>query len=69
MEKQDCESQEPTRLSHFAQVFDQAGITPEVEAFEYKGSGTEDDPYIVEWIAQDSRNQCFTANQRDGYLR
>lgn len=56
MEKQDCESQTPTQLSYFAQVFSQAGITPEVEAFEYKGSGTEEDPYIVDWITQDPRN-------------
>jgi Ca2+/H+ antiporter len=56
MEKRDCEFQKPTQLSHFAQVFDQAGITPEVEAFNYKGSGTEEDPYIVDWITQDPRN-------------
>ena len=56
MEKRDCESQKPTQLSHFAQVFDQAGITPEVEAFNYKGSGTEEDPFIVDWITQDPRN-------------
>jgi Ca2+/H+ antiporter len=56
MEKQDCESQTPTQLSYFAQVFSQAGITQDVEAFEYKGSGTEEDPYIVDWIAQDPRN-------------
>ena len=56
MEKQDCESQTPIQLSHFAQVFSQAGITQDVEAAEYKGSGTEEDPYIVDWIKQDPRN-------------
>ena len=56
MEKRDCESHTPTRLSYFAQVFSQAGITQDVEAFEYNGSGTEEDPYIVDWIAQDPRN-------------
>ena len=56
MEKRDCESQTPTQLSNFAQVLSQAGITQDVEAFEYKGSGTEEDPYIVEWIPQDPRN-------------
>ena len=56
MEKRDCESQTPTQLSHFAQVLSQAGITQDVEAFDYKGSGTEEDPYIVEWIPQDPRN-------------
>ncbi|GAB7323894.1 hypothetical protein MBLNU13_g07326t1 [Cladosporium sp. NU13] len=56
MEKRDCESQTPTQLSHFAQVFSQAGITQDVEAFEYKGSGTVEDPYIVDWIEHDPRN-------------
>lgn len=56
MEKRDAESQTPTQLSHFAQVFSQAGITQDVEVTEYKGSGTEEDPYIVDWIKQDPRN-------------
>jgi Ca2+/H+ antiporter len=56
MEKRDAESQTPTQLSHFAQVLSQAGITQDVEAAEYKGSGTEEDPYIVDWITQDPRN-------------
>jgi len=64
MEKRDCESQTPTQLSNFAQVFSQAGITPEVEAFEYKGSGTEEDPYIVEWITQDPRNPMLYSNAK-----
>jgi hypothetical protein len=45
-----------TRLSHFRQVRDQAGITPEVESWPYSGSGTDDDPYVVAWIDDDPRN-------------
>lgn len=55
-EKDDLESPRPTRIPHFRQVIDQAGITPEVQAWEYEGSGTEEDPYIVQWIDDDPRN-------------
>lgn len=55
-ERRDCESQNATQLSHFAQVFSQADITQDVEAFEFKGSGTEQDPYIVDWTEQDPIN-------------
>jgi hypothetical protein len=33
-----------TTIPHVRQVFDQAGITPEVEKWHYEGSGTEEDP-------------------------
>lgn len=52
----DVESGKPTNIPHMKQVFDQAGITPEVVAYEYEGSGTEDDPYVVTWIDNDPRN-------------
>lgn len=45
-----------TIIPHFRQVLDQAGITPEVQAWPYQGSGTKDDPYVVVWIDQDPRN-------------
>ncbi|KAH8880833.1 MFS general substrate transporter [Thozetella sp. PMI_491] len=45
-----------TRIPHWRLVFDQAGITPEVANFKYPGSGTEDDPYKVQWIPGDPRN-------------
>lgn len=35
---------------------DQAGVTPEVEKYDFPGSGTEDDPYVVGWIEDDPRN-------------
>ncbi|KAF2171347.1 hypothetical protein M409DRAFT_63670 [Zasmidium cellare ATCC 36951] len=46
----------PTQIPHFRQVLDQAGVTPEVQNWEYEGSGTEEDPYVVVWIDNDPRN-------------
>lgn len=37
-------------------VFSQTLITDAVKNHNYKGSGTEDDPYLVEWIPNDPRN-------------
>ncbi|KAF2787847.1 MFS general substrate transporter [Melanomma pulvis-pyrius CBS 109.77] len=31
-------------------------LTSDVEKWDYEGSGTEDDPYVVEWIENDPRN-------------
>ncbi|OTB03604.1 hypothetical protein M426DRAFT_321524 [Hypoxylon sp. CI-4A] len=45
-----------TRLSHWRKVIDQAGVTPEVASYQYQGSGTEADPYVVKWIPDDPRN-------------
>ncbi|KAK5167955.1 MFS siderochrome iron transporter 1 [Saxophila tyrrhenica] len=56
MAEKDVESGQPTQLSHFRQVIDQAGVTPEVEKYDYAGSGTEEDPYVVTWIENDPRN-------------
>lgn len=46
----------PQRIPHFKQVFDRTGITPEVENWHYDGAGTDQDPYVVEWIDNDPRN-------------
>lgn len=56
MAEKDVEAGTPTRIPHLKQVMDQAGITPEVERYDYRGSGTEDDPYVVTWIENDPRN-------------
>ena len=47
---------QPTRIPHWRQIFDRAGVTPEVAAWKYHGSGTVEDPYAVTWIDQDPRN-------------
>jgi len=56
------ESRSATQLGHFRQVFDQAGITPEVREWPYQGSGTDDDPYVVVWIDHDPRNSMLYSN-------
>jgi len=56
MGEKDIESDRPQQLSHWQQVFDQTGITPDVEKWHYEGSGTEEDPYVVKWIDKDPRN-------------
>lgn len=53
------EAQEPPRqapASHWSLVTDQTHITPEVMNHPYRGSGTVEDPYVVEWIPNDRRN-------------
>ncbi|EMD01230.1 hypothetical protein BAUCODRAFT_202494 [Baudoinia panamericana UAMH 10762] len=56
MAEKDTEASKPTQIPYLRQVFDQAGVTPEVENHHYDGSGTEDDPYVVGWIEHDPRN-------------
>ncbi|KAJ8065196.1 hypothetical protein OCU04_005904 [Sclerotinia nivalis] len=44
------------KARHWELVFDQTHVTPEVLNYPYKGSGTEQDPYVVEYIPNDRRN-------------
>ena len=64
MAEKDVENGRPTRIPFLRQVFDQAGITPEVQKCEYDGSGTEDDPYVVYWIDDDPRNPMLYSSVR-----
>ena len=55
----DIESQNhnaKARVSHFQIVRSQSLVTPEVLHHPYKGSGTDDDPYLAEFIPHDPRN-------------
>jgi hypothetical protein len=67
MTDQDLEAQ-PTRqkkASHWQLVADQTHVTPEVLNWPYKGSGTEKDPYVVEYIENDRRNpMLFTKTKK-----
>ena len=56
MGEKDVESGKPTAIPHFRQVIDQSGVTADVEKWHYKGSGTEEDPFVVTWIDDDPRN-------------
>ncbi|OCT45790.1 putative transporter mfs2 [Cladophialophora carrionii] len=55
----DVESQKPAshpKVPHWRLVASQTLITEAVLKYPYKGSGTEDDPYVVEFIPDDPRN-------------
>jgi hypothetical protein len=43
-------------ISHWKMIMDQGVVTKEIVEYEYEGEGTEDDPYVVEWIENDPRN-------------
>ncbi|EXF73869.1 major facilitator superfamily transporter [Colletotrichum fioriniae PJ7] len=45
-----------TKIPYWRIVTDQAGITQEVADYRYPGSGTEADPFLVQWIPNDPRN-------------
>jgi multidrug resistance protein len=51
-----AEPVQPTQIPYWRLVVDQAGVTPEVAAHTYPGSGTEADPYLVSWIPRDPRD-------------
>jgi multidrug resistance protein len=44
------------KVSHFQILRSHSLVTPEVLHYQYKGSGTEDDPYLAEFILHDPRN-------------
>ncbi|EFE42601.1 MFS multidrug transporter, putative [Trichophyton verrucosum HKI 0517] len=46
----------PTKIPHWRQVTDPGAVTPEIINYPYPGSGTEADPYLVQWIPNDPRN-------------
>jgi MFS family permease len=47
---------EASFLAHLRLVVSQSHITPQVLEHQYSGSGTEEDPYIVEFLHNDPRN-------------
>ena len=44
------------RTSHWSLVLDQTHVTEDVLNWPYKGSGTDEDPFVVEYIEHDRRN-------------
>ncbi len=51
----DVESGRET-ISHWKMITDQGVVTKEIIEWDYEGQGTEEDPYVVEWIENDVRN-------------
>lgn len=55
--ERDVESQRSRHLSsHFRTLLDQGGVTPEVLNWRYKGNGTDDEPFIVDFLEGDPKN-------------
>ncbi|PYI16415.1 MFS general substrate transporter, partial [Aspergillus violaceofuscus CBS 115571] len=53
-----------TRIPHWRMLLDQGAINEEILEFEYPGSGTEEDPYVVSWIPNDCRNPLLFSTAR-----
>lgn len=64
MADKDVEAGTPQQIPHFRQVLSKSGITSEVREWEYDGSGTAEDPYVVEWIENDPRNPMLYAESK-----
>ncbi|KAF4477225.1 multidrug resistance [Fusarium agapanthi] len=62
----DVESQQiNAKTSHFNPIIDQVGLTDAVLNHGYPGHGTEDSPYLVEFLPNDSRNALnFSRSKR-----
>ncbi|KAI0598589.1 major facilitator superfamily transporter [Biscogniauxia sp. FL1348] len=55
--ERDVESRQPRDgLSYFQRQFDQAGVTPAVLEWQYRGRGTEEDPYVVDFLPDDPKD-------------
>ncbi|KAJ5084927.1 hypothetical protein NUU61_009506 [Penicillium alfredii] len=53
---EDPEGSRPQRIPYWRILTDQSVVTPQILEYSYLGTGTEQDPYIVEWIPDDPRN-------------
>lgn len=51
-------------ISHWKMIMDQGVTTKEIEEYDYEGEGTEEDPYVVEWIENDPRNPMTWAKTK-----
>ncbi|KAI1654523.1 MFS general substrate transporter [Daldinia decipiens] len=55
--RHDVEAQTPNeKLSYWHRQFDLPGVTPAVMEWKYRGSGTTDDPFIVDFLPDDPKN-------------
>ncbi|GJP94089.1 multiple drug resistance protein [Aspergillus niger] len=53
------------KIPHWRLIVDQSVVTQEIIDYPYAGSGTESDPFIVEWIPNDPRNPMhFNKNMK-----
>ena len=50
------------KIPYWRMIVDQGVVTPQMIDYPYVGSGTTEDPYIVEWIENDPRNPMLFSN-------
>ncbi|KAH7385645.1 major facilitator superfamily domain-containing protein [Pyrenochaeta sp. MPI-SDFR-AT-0127] len=43
-------------ISHWKMILDQGVVTNDIVNWDYEGEGTDEDPFVVEWIENDPRN-------------
>jgi hypothetical protein len=51
-------------IPHWKLLLNQGILTQDVIDWDYEGSGTEEDPYIVEWIDNDPRDPMGWTNSK-----
>lgn len=57
-----------SKIPYWRLVIDQAGVTTEVAEYEYKGSGTAEDPYLVQWIPNDPRDPMLFSTGKKWFI-
>lgn len=61
----DVESGEfPNTISYKDLLLNQGVLTQEMVQWEYEGSGTQEDPYVVVWMDKDPRNPMTWSNPK-----
>lgn len=64
----EAEPVQHTKIPYWRLVADQAGVTTDVLNFQYKGAGTESDPYLVQFIPNDPRNPMLFSDVKKWFI-
>ncbi|KAJ6028655.1 hypothetical protein N7540_004231 [Penicillium herquei] len=55
----------PVKIPSWRMLVDHGAITQDVLNYEYQGSGTDEDPFAVTWIPNDTRDpHCFSFSRK-----
>ncbi|KAF7554306.1 hypothetical protein G7Z17_g3010 [Cylindrodendrum hubeiense] len=66
--KLDVEPVQRSKIPYWRLVADQAGVTTDVLNYQYKGAGTEEDPYLVQFIPDDPRNPMLFSTKKKWFI-
>ncbi|KAI2002313.1 MFS siderochrome iron transporter 1 [Ophidiomyces ophidiicola] len=58
----------PSKIPYWRQVAQPGVVTQEIIDYPYDGLGTENDPYIVEWLPNDPRNPLLLSNTKKWFI-